>query len=102
MSEREPLPSPMAKVPQPGTPGPVPANGISVNDGAKSMLVDAAKAAPSGGRDFLRRRRLVVVTIGVLALGSALWFGIPWIRFALLRPVFTVRFPVFLWMTTTA
>jgi len=83
MSERGPLPSPMAKVPQPGTPGPVPANGISVNDGAKSMLVDAAKAAPSGGRDFLRRRRLVVVTIGVLALGSALWFGIPWIRFAL-------------------
>jgi hypothetical protein len=49
-----PLPVRTAKVPQPGTPGPVPANSISVNDGAKSMPVDAAKAAPSGGRDFLR------------------------------------------------
>ena len=26
---------------------PVPANGVSVDDGAKSMQVDAAKAAPS-------------------------------------------------------
>jgi membrane fusion protein (multidrug efflux system) len=73
----------MAKIAQPGTPGPVPANGISGNDGAKSMPVDAAKATLSGGRDFLRRRMLVMVTIGVLALGAGLWFGIPWIRFAL-------------------
>jgi hypothetical protein len=56
---------------------------VSVNDDAKSMQVEAAKASSSGGHDFLGRRRLVVGTLGVLALAAALWFGIPWIRFAL-------------------
>jgi membrane fusion protein (multidrug efflux system) len=65
-------------------PGPVPEGdgGVSVNDDSKSTSVDAAKATPSRGNAFLRRRRLVVVTLGVLAVGVALWFGIPWVRFA--------------------
>jgi membrane fusion protein, multidrug efflux system len=82
MSGREPLPPPSAAESRPGQPGPVPANGVSVDDGTKSMPVDAAKAAPSGGHDFLRRRTVVVGALGVLALAAALWFGIPWIRFA--------------------
>ena len=85
MSGREPLPSPSAAELRPGMPMPVSAdNGsVSVSDGAKSMQVEAAKASSSGGHDFLRRRGLVVGTLGVLALAAALWFGIPWIRFAL-------------------
>jgi membrane fusion protein, multidrug efflux system len=75
--------SPSAAEPRPGIPGPIPANGVSVNDGAESTQVDATKAAPSRGHDFFRWRRLVVGTLGVLALAAALWFGIPWIRFAL-------------------
>jgi membrane fusion protein (multidrug efflux system) len=85
MSGREPLPSPSAAELRPGMPMPVSAdNGsVSVSDGAESMQVKAAKASSSGGHDFLRRRGLVVGTLGVLALAAALWFGIPWIRFAL-------------------
>jgi membrane fusion protein, multidrug efflux system len=83
MSGREPIPSPGAEVPQPGTPSPVPGDGVCVDDGSKSMPVDATKAARSGGHDILRRPRLMVGTLGVLALAAALWFGIPWIRFAL-------------------
>jgi membrane fusion protein, multidrug efflux system len=83
MSRKEPLPSPSSADSRPGLREPVPANGVSVDDGSKSMPVDAAKAAPSKGHDFLRLRRLLVGTLGVLALAVALWFGIPWIRFAL-------------------
>ncbi len=35
------------------------------------------------GSGLLRRPRLLAGTLGVLALAIALWFGIPWIRFAL-------------------
>src|SRR5271170_7827265 len=85
MSGKEPLPSPSAAEPRSGAPGPVPPDGggVSFDDGAKSMPVDAAKAAPSRGHDFLRRRGLVLGTLGVLALAAALWFGVPWVRFAL-------------------
>jgi len=85
MSARESLPSPSAAEPRPGTPGPVPADdeGASVDDGAKSTQVEPAKASSPGSHDFFRRRRLVVGTLGVLALTAVLWFGIPWIRFAL-------------------
>jgi membrane fusion protein, multidrug efflux system len=47
------------------------------------MHVDAAGAAPSVAHGVLRRPRLLAGTVGVLALAIALWFGIPWIRFAL-------------------
>jgi hypothetical protein len=83
MSEGKSLPSPSAAEPRPGMAGTVPANGVSVADGAKSTQVDPAKAAPPGGHGFLRGRRLIVGTIGVFALAVVLWFGIPWIRFAL-------------------
>jgi membrane fusion protein, multidrug efflux system len=85
MSERKSPPSPSAAEPRPGVPEPNPADhaGASVNDGTKSMEVDAAKAAPSGGLGLLRRRRLLAGTVGALALAVALWFGIPWTRFAL-------------------
>jgi membrane fusion protein, multidrug efflux system len=85
MSGREPPPSPSAAELRPGMPGPVPADngGVSANAGANSIQVEAAKAFSSGGHGFLRRRRLVVGTLGILALAAALWFGIPWIRFAL-------------------
>jgi membrane fusion protein, multidrug efflux system len=47
------------------------------------MHVDAAGAAPSVAHGLLRRPRLLAGTVGVLALAIALWFGLPWIRFAL-------------------
>jgi membrane fusion protein, multidrug efflux system len=85
MSGREPLPSPSASELRPSMPGPVPADdgGVAVSDGAKSVQVEAAKASSPGGQGFLGRRRLVVGTLGVLALAAALWFGIPWIRLTL-------------------
>jgi membrane fusion protein (multidrug efflux system) len=85
MSGREPLPSPSATELRPSMPGPVPADdgGVAVSDGAKSVQVEAAKASSPGGHGFLGRRRLVVGTLGVLALAAALWFGIPWIQLTL-------------------
>jgi membrane fusion protein, multidrug efflux system len=85
MSGREPLPSPSATELRPSMPGPVPADdgGVAVSDGAKSVQVEAAKASSAGGHGFLGRRRLVVGTLGVLALAAALWFGIPWIQLTL-------------------
>jgi membrane fusion protein (multidrug efflux system) len=85
MSGKEPPPSPSAAEPRPGVTGPVPADGggVAVDHDAKAMPVDAAMAAPSRGRGFLRRRGLVFGTLGVLALAAALWFGVPWVRFAL-------------------
>jgi membrane fusion protein, multidrug efflux system len=85
MSGREPLPSLSATELRSSMPGPVPADdgGVAVSDGAKSVQVEAAKASSPGGHDFLRRRRLVVGTLGVLALAVALWFGIPWIQLTL-------------------
>ena len=84
MSGKEAPPSPSAAEPRPGITGPVPADGRGVSlDDAKSMPVDAAKATPSRGSDFLRRRGLVFGTLGVLALAAAVWFGIPLVRFAL-------------------
>ena len=85
MSGREPLPSPSATELRPSMPGPVPADdgGVTVSDGAKSVRVEAPKASSPGGHDFLRRRRLVVGTLGVLALAAALWFGIPWVQLTL-------------------
>ena len=85
MSGREPLPSPTATEPRPSMPEPVPADdgGVTATDGAKSTQVEAPKASSPGGHDFLRRRRLVVGTLGVLALAAALWFGIPWIQLTL-------------------
>jgi len=44
---------------------------------------DAAAPAPSGGHQPARRRRLLVAGLGVLVLGAALWFGIPWVAFTL-------------------
>jgi membrane fusion protein, multidrug efflux system len=70
MSEGEPVPSSNAADPWPGVPKAAPANDR-----------DAAKAGPSVG--FLRRRRLALGVVGVLALVAALWFGVPWIRFTL-------------------
>ncbi len=83
MSEGKSLPSPNAAEPQSGEPRPVPANnkGISVDDDAKTVQFIAANAAP--GHSFLRRRRLALGTVGVLALAAALWFGVPWVRFTL-------------------
>jgi membrane fusion protein, multidrug efflux system len=83
MSEGKSLPSPSTSEPRSGMPVPANGGGASVDDGAKSVQVEAAEAAPSVGHGFFRRRRLVFGTVGVLALAAVLWFGIPWIRFAL-------------------
>jgi membrane fusion protein, multidrug efflux system len=82
MSQGKSLPSSNAPEPRPGMPKDD--RGVSVDDGTKSVQVAAAKPAPLGGREFLRRRRLIVGTVGALALAAVLWFGIPWIRFALI------------------
>jgi membrane fusion protein (multidrug efflux system) len=83
MSGKESFPSPSAAEPQPKMSGPVPTDdsAVSINDGVKSIEVGAAKTAR--GHAFLRRRRLEFGAVGVLAVAGALWFGIPWIRFAL-------------------
>jgi membrane fusion protein (multidrug efflux system) len=78
MSGTKSLSSPDASESLLGTPGPA----ATSDDGAKSMPVDGAKGAPSGGHGFLRRRRLLVGTLGALVLAAVLWFGIPWMRFA--------------------
>jgi membrane fusion protein, multidrug efflux system len=83
MSEKESLPSPTAAEAQPGLPGRGDNADIPVNGGAKSVQVDGGKAVPLGGHGLLRRRRLVFGTLGVLALAAVLWFGVPWMRFAL-------------------
>jgi membrane fusion protein, multidrug efflux system len=85
MSEGKSLPSPTSAQTRSGVPGPAPAGdgGVSADDRAKSVPVDAAKAAPTGAAGLLRRRRLVFGTAGVAALAVALWFGIPWVRSAL-------------------
>jgi membrane fusion protein, multidrug efflux system len=79
MSETKSLSSPSATEPRPGMPGTTPTS----DAGAKSALVDTGKAVPEGGRSLLQRRKLALGTVGVLALGVALWFGIPWVRLAL-------------------
>jgi membrane fusion protein (multidrug efflux system) len=68
-------------LPPPSATGPAPASDgdASLNDSATKG--DAAKEILKGG--FLRRRTLVLGSVGVLALAVALWFGIPWMRFAL-------------------
>src|SRR5215470_14939530 len=43
----------------------------------------AAKPSPSGGRPPARRRRLLLAGLGVLVVAAVLWFGIPWVWFAL-------------------
>jgi membrane fusion protein, multidrug efflux system len=85
MFGRKSLPSPSASEPRPGVPGSDPEDqrGVSVDAGAKSMHLDAAEGAPSVAHGLLRRPRLLAGSVGVLALAIALWFGIPWIRFAL-------------------
>ena len=85
MSEGMPLRSPGAAELQPATLGPAPQGGgrVSVSDGAKLTPVEVASASSSRERGFLRRRRLGFGALGLLALAAALWFGIPWIRFAL-------------------
>jgi membrane fusion protein, multidrug efflux system len=83
MSEGKSRPSPSGAEPESGMPRRIPASDGVVNDVTKSMQIEASKAAPSGGHDLLRRRNLVVGTLGILALAGVLWFGIPWIRFAL-------------------
>ena len=85
MSDGKSLPSSSAADPRPGMPSPASANdkGASVDHGGKSIPGEPAKAAPSLGPGFLRRRRLVLGTCGVLALAAALWFGVPWVRFTL-------------------
>jgi membrane fusion protein (multidrug efflux system) len=47
------------------------------------MQAVATKLAPLGGHQSTRRRRLLIVVLGMLALAAALWFGIPWIRLTL-------------------
>jgi membrane fusion protein, multidrug efflux system len=79
MSETKSLPSPNGTEPLPGTPG---APSTSVDSG-KPVTIDAGKAVPPKGYGLLRSRRLVIGTVGALALLVLLWFGIPWIRLAL-------------------
>src|ERR1700722_17256450 len=83
MSEGKSLPPPNASQPRTGVPEPAAANnkGVSVHDDDNTVQLDAANAA--SGYGFLRRRRLALGTVGILALAAALWFGIPWARFAL-------------------
>ena len=82
MSEGKSLPYSGASAMAPGMPGPGPAHdkGMSVGRGAKAVPIEAARAAVGYG---LRRRNLALGAVGVLAVGAALWFGIPWMRFTL-------------------
>jgi membrane fusion protein, multidrug efflux system len=81
----EPLLSPTAAERRLGTAGSVSANDsdASVNQGVLPKEVVVVEPGPPKGHQSTRRRKLVIGTIGILALGFAAWFGIPWIRFAL-------------------
>jgi membrane fusion protein (multidrug efflux system) len=85
MSGKEQLPLPSAAARQPGTAKLVLANdkNVSANEGAKSKEFAAVKPAPSGAHQSVQRRKLMMGTVAALALAAALWFGVPWIRFAL-------------------
>jgi membrane fusion protein (multidrug efflux system) len=82
MSEEKSFSSPGTSEPRSGIPVPASDGGVTVNDRAKPIQVNAA-GGPSGGHHLSPRRRLIVGTVGILALAALLWFGIPWIRFAL-------------------
>src|SRR5215475_14284515 len=48
-----------------------------------SQQPDAAAPAPPGGHQPAQRRKLLIAGVGILVLGAALWFGIPWVKFTL-------------------
>jgi hypothetical protein len=58
--------------------------GVALDRDAKSPHTDpASKPVTPGAQRSTRRRRLLIVTLGVLVLAAALWFGIPYILFSL-------------------
>src|SRR5262249_20415828 len=57
----------------------------STEDGKpeSSQQPDTAAPTPPGGHQPAQRRKLFIAGLGVLVLGAALWFGIPWVKFTL-------------------